>query len=260
MLVMTRADLSSPRRLRLGVVVTVAVLHVLVLMGLMRAFAPDFTGQVIGEVAGVLTVTVSRPEPTPTPTPTPSPEPAEPRQAVAEVDPGEAAPPAETARPKEVAAPRPKIVLAEQIAPPVASTGNENRSGASDRGEGTGAGGEGEGTGAGGAGDGQGGGGGIAAKAVKIAGDINSARDYPRATRELRLNDSVVIALTIGTDGRVKDCRIHRPSRDPEADRITCRLATERFRFRPALDARGNPVESLYGWQQRWFRAGGNQS
>ena len=96
-------------------------------------------------------------------------------------------------------------------------------------------------------------GGGGAGKAVKIAGDINSARDYPPATREQRLGDYVIVALTVGTDGRVSNCRIHRPSKDPQSDQITCRLATERFRFRPATDAAGNPVESVYGWRQRWF-------
>ena len=53
-------------------------------------------------------------------------------------------------------------------------------------------------------------------------------------------------------------CRIHRASPDPEADRITCQLATERFRFKPATDAAGNPVVSTFGWQQRWFRLFGD--
>jgi protein TonB len=43
------------------------------------------------------------------------------------------------------------------------------------------------------------------------------------------------------------------PSPDPEADRITCRLAEERFRFRPARNAGGEPVAAQYGWRQRWF-------
>ena len=49
---------------------------------------------------------------------------------------------------------------------------------------------------------------------VKIAGDINSTRDYPAKTRELRLGDHVVVALRVGTDGRVKACRVVRASRD----------------------------------------------
>jgi protein TonB len=150
-----------------------------------------------------------------------------------------------------IAAPSARVVLATQPAAPIAGQGSAATSGASDAGAGTGAGGQGLGTGAGTAGNGLGGGG--AAKAVKIAGDINSARDFPKATREQRLGDYVIVALTVGIDGRVKACRVHRASRDPQSDQITCRLATERFRFRPATDANGNAIESIYGWQQRWF-------
>jgi protein TonB len=109
------------------------------------------------------------------------------------------------------------VVVRKQLAPLVTSTGNQVVSGARETGEGTGAGGQGSGTGSGAGGQGQGAGG--ASKPVKIAGDINSARDYPRATRDLRIGDYVIVALTVGTDGRVQDCRIHRPSRDAEADR-----------------------------------------
>ena len=94
------------------------------------------------------------------------------------------------------------------------------------------------------------------AAAVKIAGDINSARDYPQATRDLRIGDRVIVALTVGKDGRPSACRIVRASRDPQADAITCQLALARFRFRPATDAAGQPVASEYGWQQRWFYRG----
>ncbi|WP_245892858.1 TonB family protein [Novosphingobium guangzhouense] len=88
---------------------------------------------------------------------------------------------------------------------------------------------------------------------MKIAGDINSARDYPRAGRDLRVGASVTIDLTVGRDGRVTSCRVIQPSPDPQADRITCDLATRRFRFRPATDSGGNQVEALYRWRQRWF-------
>ena len=106
----------------------------------------------------------------------------------------------------------------------------------------------------GGSGDGSGAG---ASRAVKIAGDITAIRDYPARTRGLRLGSSVIVVLTVGTDGRVQACRVHQPSTDPEADAITCRLATDRFRFRPATDRAGNPVVSEYGWQQRFFAPSG---
>lgn len=136
-------------------------------------------------------------------------------------------------------------------APPVASSGNDTRSGASAKGAGTGGGGDGTGTGSGASGTGSGGG--LARKAEKIAGDIRSTRDYPAKSQQERIGKRVVILLTVGTDGRVSDCRVWRASGVPEADAITCRLARERFRFRPATNADGVPVETTYGWEQRWF-------
>ena len=118
-------------------------------------------------------------------------------------------------------------------------------------------GGVGAGAGSGAAPGGGDGGGGLARPFEQIAGDINSARDYPAASRALRLGHAVLIVFTIGTDGRVRDCRVREPSPDPQADAITCRLAEQRFRFRPATDAAGRPVEAQYGWRQRWFVVGG---
>ncbi|MCJ2184909.1 energy transducer TonB, partial [Novosphingobium sp. 1949] len=135
----------------------------------------------------------------------------------------------------------------------VAGEGAEDASGAAAQGAGTGAVGGSAGTGAGAEGHGPGGGGAGASPTVKVAGDIDSARDYPRASRDLRIGHAVVIDLSVGPDGRVHACRVSRPSPDPDADRITCALATQRFRFRPARDASGRAVGALYRWQQRWF-------
>lgn len=232
--------------MNLGVLALVALIHVAAVIALVRAFAPGITETVAREVVAAFTVTVTTPPPTP-PAPTPAVQARAPEQA------GAAGAEGRKATPREVAAPVPRIVLAPQPAPPVAGQGSAMTSGARDQGTGSGAGGQGSGTGSGAGGSGPGGGGGVPAKAVKIAGEINSARDYPRASRELRLGDYVTVALTVGTDGRVKACRVHRASRDAEADQITCRLATDRFRFRPATDAAGTPVQSTYGWQQRWY-------
>jgi protein TonB len=125
------------------------------------------------------------------------------------------------------------------------------RSGAAAAGEGTGGTVSGSGTGSGGTGTGLGGHY-VATRPVKIAGDLVEG-DYPRAGRARRLGTAVIVLLTVGTDGRVTACRVHQPSGDPEADAVTCKLALERFRFNPALDRNGAPVESLFGWQQRFF-------
>ncbi|MDE2562139.1 MAG: TonB family protein [Sphingomonadales bacterium] len=186
------------------------------------------------------------------PLPPPPPPPPAPEATTREAE-GKAAAAAPTARAKAVSAPLTRIPRPRDTAAPVSSTGDEARSGAAQAGQGTGGGGEGDGTGSGGSGNGAGGRF-VATKAVKIAGDITSARDYPAAGRDDRIGKSVVVALTVGTDGSVRACRVHRPSGDDEADRITCELAMQRFRFRPALDQNGQPIQSVYGWEQRWFR------
>jgi protein TonB len=241
---MTQAGYLPRRRPRLSVVALVAVLHLAVGALLIRAFAPDLARDLVRPATEAFNVSVTAPVPEPQPEATPKAAPAK-RE-------GSAAPAGKRARPREVAAPKPVLTLSPTRAPPIAGTGADDSAGARATGEGTGAGGVGQGTGAGGSGTGTGGGGG-SVNALKIAGDIVSARDYPKATRALRLGSAVTIALSVSPEGRVNDCRILRPSRDQEADRVTCRLATERFRFRPARDAEGKPISSVYGWQQRWF-------
>jgi protein TonB len=237
---MSEADLRAPRPVRLAAMVMAGLLHLAAAVLLVRAFAPGFTAEVARRVVSTFTVTVTAPEPEPKPAPA----------AAAPEAAGAAGVAGDKARPRAVAAPVPKISLAKPPAPPVAGTGSADRAGAA-LGSGTGAGGPGSGTGAGGSGSGSGGGGGT--PLVKIAGDINSARDYPIASRALRLGDYVEIWLTVGTDGRPSACKVARASRDAAADAITCHLAMERFRFRPALDASGAARIATYGWRQRWF-------
>lgn len=237
---MSDVDLSAPPRVRVAAFVLVAVLHLLAIGAVMRAFAPHFVGKALETVVQTFTVAV----PTPTPSATP-----EARSGAAA---GASGATGKRAVPRAVLAPKPKVNVPHvAVAPAAASTGSANASGARDAGDGTGAGGAGSGTGSGGSGTGQGAGG--ASKPVKIAGDINSARDYPIASRDLRIGDRVVIWITVGTDGRPAGCRVGRASRDAQADAITCRLAMERFRFKPATGADGQPVVATFGWQQRWY-------
>ncbi len=226
------------RRPRWGTLTLVVLFHVAALAGLARVFAPDFTAKVVKSAGSLVSVTITAP-----PEPLPEPEP--------ELDAGAEAEEGREATPREVAAPEAPLPR-PQPAPRASSTGQENSSGARDRGEGTGAGGEGEGTGSGGAGSDRGGG---ARPLELISGSIDNARDYPTPPggRQVRRGHDVVIELTVGTAGRVTACRITDPSPDPQADAITCRLATERFVFRPRLNADGEPVVGIYRWRQRWF-------
>lgn len=150
-----------------------------------------------------------------------------------------------------VAAPPPKL---PPVAPPVAAAprpgeGNAPSAGAApDPGPGSGAGGRGDGTGAGGSGNGSGGG----TKAVWRSGTIRD-RDYPPEARRARIGGEVEVRFTIEASGRVSRCRISRSSGDASLDETTCRLIEERFRFKPATNAAGEPVASQYGWRQTWW-------
>ncbi len=237
--------LNRRKRPSVPILVLIALLHVLAFYGLMKALAPDIAANVENSVLSSFSVTVTAPPPEPTQTP-PSPEP--------EPDEGEQGDPGRDAVPQPVTAPTPKIRLKEDPPQPkVSSTGTQDSAGAAQTGSGTGAAGSGDGLGSGRGGDGRGGI--VASKPVKIAGDINSARDYPRPPggRESRFGQSVTIVMTVGVDGRASDCRVKIPSNDPVADRVTCDLAISRFRFRPARDQNGDPVPAPYGWRQSFF-------
>ncbi|WP_421850084.1 TonB family protein [Novosphingobium sp.] len=228
------------RRTRVWLWLAVAVLHVGLGFAIFTGLASSAITMIQDAATAAYSIPLDPPPPPASPAPTSKPAGAE----------GAAA---KAAKPKPVVAAPAKIPTKAVTAAPAASTGDATNSGASSAGAGTGGGTAGTGTGSGGNGDGAGAG---ASRAVKIAGDITATRDYPARTRNLRLGSSVIVVLTVGTDGRVRACRIHKPSPDPEADAITCRLATQRFRFRPATDRAGNPIESDYGWQQSFFVPG----
>ncbi len=231
---------APSRRPRWGTLLLVALLHLAALAALVRAFAPDFTAAVVEEAGSLISVTITAP-PDPETIPEPSPE----------ADSGAAGEEGQRATPREVTAP-PAPLPRPSPAPRASSTGAANSSGAREQGEGTGAGGAGAGTGSGSAGGGQGGG---ARPLELISGSIDNARDYPTPPggRQVRRGQDVVIELTVATNGRVSACRVTDPSPAPEADAITCRLATERFVFRPRLNAAGEPVAGVFRWRQRWF-------
>lgn len=231
-------DLTPPRRVKLGVIVLVALLHLAAILALIRAFAPDFTARAVATISRTLTVTISAPPP---PELQPEPKPA-----------GAAGDVGKKAVPREVSAPMPRIEIARAPAPKASSSGSANSSGARESGAGTGAGGSGSGTGSGAGGNGDGGG---ASKPVHIAGRIDKASDFPipPGGRKARIGKAVILALTVSPDGRATACRIYKSSGLPDTDAVTCRLAQERLRFKPALDASGEPVTGTFYWQQKFF-------
>lgn len=228
-----------PRRTRIATIAAVAALHLVVAFALIKGLAA--AGVIDDPFVETSAYNVALPPPAPPPSPSDTGDSAA----------GKAAPEAATAKPREAAAPKPRIPRNTDRAPPAASSGTQDRSGAGASGSGSGGGGAGNGTGSGGSGTGSGSG---AARPVeKTAGTIDSIRDYPKAGRDARLGHSAIIEMTVGTDGRARNCRVVSSSGDAESDRITCRLAEQRFRFRPRLDASGQPVEAVYRWGQRFF-------
>ncbi|WP_299308382.1 energy transducer TonB [uncultured Croceicoccus sp.] len=233
-----------PDRRRVATVVVVALLHIAAIFALLRAFDIDVVPDTLRSVAS-FAVPLDTPEPAPEPEP-------EPTMAAPEPD-GAAAPEAAEATPREDAAPKPRVERPAPPAPPAAAKGNENRSGAGETGTGSGGGGDGIGTGSGGSGTGPGGGGAAIRGAEKIAGEI-TARDFPRNSAPDRNGAFVIVYFTVGTDGRARDCSVRSSSGNAEVDRITCRLVVERFRYRPAIGANGDPVAERTGWKQWWWQ------
>lgn len=166
---------------------------------------------------------------------------------------GAAAPRNLRSRATEIVAPAPPIVIAPPpiVAAPVPAAGNEQSSGASPLpGPGTGSGGQGTGTGSGRYGDGPGGGGGTGPRQIK--GRIRSS-DYPRAAVEAGSSGMVSVRYTVAVDGHVSRCMITRSSGSRDLDETTCQLIRQRFRFEPARDAYGRPVQADIVEDHEWI-------
>jgi protein TonB len=113
--------------------------------------------------------------------------------------------------------------------------------------------GSGAGGGAGGTGYGPGEGGGTDLEL--ISGDITQ-RDYPKQLGNAGIGGTVSVRFTVLTSGRVAGCRVTRSSGVPELDVLTCEIAVQRFRFRPATDRYGRPLSEVVDWDQDWIPHG----
>lgn len=231
--------IEQPRmRAAAGVAALHALIGYVLLRGLASGFGPD-TPESLSTFDVVL--------------PPLPPEVEEPqREAQADKEEGEAAPPNLVSDPAPVAAPEPKVVLKPDTPlPPQAGQGKDASAGAADvPGPGTGAGGVGSGTGAGGEGSGPGGGG-RGRGAQRVRGGLSDS-DYPDAAARVRAEGTVHIRYTVSPDGRARNCTVTRSSGHEVLDRTTCRLVERRFRYRPATDAQGRAVEDVVTTSFSW--------
>jgi hypothetical protein len=60
------------------------------------------------------------------------------------------------------------------------------------------------------------------------------------------------VRMTIGTDGRARDCTVTRASGIADLDAKVCPTMLEKARFTPKSDAQGKPVEFPYTTAIKW--------
>lgn len=183
----------------------------------------------------------------------PPPEPPRPEKS-ASAPKDKAAPEGRKADASPLVAPPPRIVLPVNppiLAAPRPGEGAQSSQGAGLADTGSGAGSDGDGTGGGGMGDGAGRNAGVATYPRQTAGRIRFS-DLPADLRKSRSGAQITVRYRIGVNGRVSGCTVVASSGRPDVDGGTCRAITERFRFRPARDARGDPVPFLMTETQGW--------
>jgi periplasmic protein TonB len=72
-----------------------------------------------------------------------------------------------------------------------------------------------------------------------------TAGDYPPEARRNQWEGSVIVDLTVTTDGRVSKCAVVKSSGYEILDTTTCQILGRRAKFYPARDGNGNPVEDV---------------
>ena len=72
------------------------------------------------------------------------------------------------------------------------------------------------------------------------------------ADGESLIGRAMTTEFLVGVDGRVSGCHANRSSGLPAVDAEICRLIEKRFRYEPARDARGRPVQSGIVMNHSW--------
>lgn len=83
-----------------------------------------------------------------------------------------------------------------------------------------------------------------------------SSDDYPASALSGRAEGVSVLRYLVGEDGRVHKCLVERSSGSAALDDTTCSLLRRRFRYRPAVDAAGQPVSEWRTYRQTWSLPG----
>jgi periplasmic protein TonB len=110
------------------------------------------------------------------------------------------------------------------------------------------------GSGAGDAGSGEGGGGSPDFSRYTPARMIQplTNRDYRTLTGNRLPAGSGDVAIVIGPEGRITNCRLVRSSGDPAVDSGLCPLIASRLYFLPARDDHGRPIDYSTNFRAQW--------
>jgi len=218
----------------------VAALHVLVGYALTSGMATVLIPSTVEPEA--LTVIELTPPVAPEPPPEPPPPPKQPeaeRQGGGPVAPRppSPAPKIENIPIPALPAPRPVILQVPPIATAGAVEAGEGEAGGGTGGEGTGSG-SGVGTGEG------------FTDARQTKGRFRNS-DFPPSARSAgRVRIGVRYAVV--PSGHVEQCEVIESSGWPEVDAMTCRVITERYRFRPARDGQGVAITKVMEEDYTW--------
>ncbi len=90
----------------------------------------------------------------------------------------------------------------------------------------------------------------LAQKAIPRGSGQITNDDYPASSIRNEESGVTVATYTIGTDGKVTACNGSGAS--PTLDAEACKLILRRFRFKPAIDTSGSPIEERRTQRIRW--------
>jgi len=94
------------------------------------------------------------------------------------------------------------------------------------------------------------------AKPVYRLMDLFSSDDYPEQALSEEDSGSASVLLLVDDKGKVADCLLRHTSGNASLDAQTCIAFRNRARFKPALDAAGKPMRSVYHQAVSWKARG----
>jgi TonB family protein len=83
-------------------------------------------------------------------------------------------------------------------------------------------------------------------------GEWVTTDDYPESALAEERSGTVAFRLQVDAAGRVSTCEIAESSGHGDLDDATCALVSERARFKPALDMRGDETVGTYSNRVKW--------